>query len=84
MLGRLLEKELVRDDPECAAAVSSLTASKKVRREPSRCQHKENKGEREMVSSGSRAMFSIISLASFVLVSTMAPSILSKKLQAFC
>ena len=31
-----------------------------------------------MVSSGSRAMFSIFSLASFVLVSIFAPSMLSK------
>ena len=38
-----------------------------------------------MVSSGSRAMFSFVSLASLVLVYILAPSMLSKKkLQAFC
>ena len=42
MLGGLLEREMTRDDPEWAAAVASLTVSKKVKIMPSRRQHKEN------------------------------------------
>ena len=42
MLGGLLEREVTRDDPEWAAAVASLTVSKKVKIMPSRRQHKEN------------------------------------------
>ena len=41
MLGRLLEREVSRDDPEWAAAVASLTVSEKVKNMPSRRQHKE-------------------------------------------
>ena len=37
-----------------------------------------------MVSSGSRAMFSIASLSSLELVSILAPSMLSKNFEAFC
>ena len=40
MLGGLLEREVTRDDPEWAAAV---TVSEKVKIMPSRLQHKENK-----------------------------------------
>ena len=37
-----------------------------------------------MVSTGSRKMFSIVSQATLVLVSILAPSMLSINLQAFC
>ena len=40
MLGELLEREVIRDDPDWAAAVASLTVSERVRR--SRRQHKDN------------------------------------------
>ena len=42
MLDRLLEREVIRDDPEWAAAMKSLTACEKVKIMPSRRQHKEN------------------------------------------
>ena len=42
MLGELLEREVTRDDPEWAAAMSSLTVSEKVKIMPSKRQHKEN------------------------------------------
>ena len=42
MLSGLLEREVTRDDPEWAAAIASLTVSKKVKIMPSRRQHKEN------------------------------------------
>ena len=42
MLDRLLEREVIRDDPEWAAAMASLTACEKVKIMPSRRQHKEN------------------------------------------
>ena len=42
MLGRLLEREVTRDDPEWAAAAASLTVSEKVKIMPSRQQHKKN------------------------------------------
>ena len=42
MLGGLLESEVTRDDPEWAAAITSLTVSEKVKIMPSRRQHKEN------------------------------------------
>ena len=42
MLGRLLEREVTRDDPEWTAAVASLTVSEKVKIMPSRRQHDEN------------------------------------------
>ena len=42
MLGRLLEIEVTRDDPELAAAMASLTVSEKKKITPSRRQHKEN------------------------------------------
>ena len=42
MLGGLLEREVIRDDPEWAAAMASLTVSEKVKFMPSRRQHKEN------------------------------------------
>ena len=42
MLSGLLEREVTRDDPEWAAAIASLTVSKKVKIMPSRGQHKEN------------------------------------------
>ena len=42
MLDGLLEREVIRDDPEWAAAMASLTACEKVKIMPSRRQHKEN------------------------------------------
>ena len=42
MLGGLLERELIRDDPEWTAAVASLTVREKVKIMPSRRQHKDN------------------------------------------
>ena len=42
MLGGLLEREVIRDDPEWEAAMASLTVSEKVKIMPSRRQHKEN------------------------------------------
>ena len=42
ILSGLLEREVTRDDPELAAAISSLTVSDKVRIKPSRRQHEEN------------------------------------------
>ena len=42
MLGGLLEREVIRDDPEWAAAVTSLTLRQKVKIMPSRRQHEEN------------------------------------------
>ena len=43
MLGELLERKLTRDDPEWAAALTSLTVSEKVKIKPSKRQHNENK-----------------------------------------
>ena len=45
MLGELLEREVTRDDPECAAIMALLTISEKVKIKPSRRQHKENERE---------------------------------------
>ena len=42
ILGGFLEREVTRDDPEWAAAMASLTVSKKVGIKQSRRQHKEN------------------------------------------
>ena len=42
MLGRMLEREVTRDDPEWAAAMALLTVSEKVKIKPSRRQHKKN------------------------------------------
>ena len=42
MLDGLLEREVIRDDPEWAAAMASLTVSEKVKIMPSRRQHQEN------------------------------------------
>ena len=42
MLGRLLEREVTRDEPEWAAAIASLTVSEKVKIMPSIRQHKDN------------------------------------------
>ena len=42
MLDGLLEREVIIDDPQWAAAVASLTVSEKVKVMPSRRQHKEN------------------------------------------
>ena len=42
MLGRLLKREVTRDDPEWAAAIASLTVSEKVKIMPSIRQHKDN------------------------------------------
>ena len=42
MLGELLERKMTRDNPECAAAMASLTVSEKLKIKPSRRQHKEN------------------------------------------
>ena len=42
MLGGLLEREVIRDDPEWEAAMASLTVSEEVKIMPSRRQHKEN------------------------------------------
>ena len=42
MLGGLLEREVTRDDPEWAAAMSSLTVSEKVNIMPSIRQHKDD------------------------------------------
>ena len=42
MLGELLEREVTRDDPECASVMASVTVSEKVNIKPSRRQHKEN------------------------------------------
>ena len=42
MLGRLLEREVTRDEPEWTAAVALLTVSEKVKIMPSRRQHEEN------------------------------------------
>ena len=42
MLGRLLEKEVTRDDPEWTAAVASLTIREKMKTMTSRRQHEEN------------------------------------------
>ena len=42
ILGGLLVREVTRDDPEWAAAISSLTVSDKVRIKPSRRQHEES------------------------------------------
>ena len=42
MLGGLLEREVIRDDPDWAAAMASLTVCEKVKIMPSRRQHKEN------------------------------------------
>ena len=41
MLGELLQREVTRDDPEWAAAMTSLTVSEKVKVMPSRPQHNE-------------------------------------------
>ena len=45
ILGRLLEREVTRDDPEWAAAMASLTVNEKVKIMPSRRQHKENESD---------------------------------------
>ena len=42
MLGGLLERGVIRDDPEWEAAMATLTVSEKVKIMPSRRQHKEN------------------------------------------
>ena len=42
MLGGLLEREVIRDDPEWAAAVAPLTVREKVKIMPSRRHHEEN------------------------------------------
>ena len=42
MLGGLVEREVTRDDPKCAAAVASLTVREKVKIMPFRRQHEEN------------------------------------------
>ena len=42
MLGRLLEREVTRDNPEWAAAMASCPVSEKIRIKPSRRQHEEN------------------------------------------
>ena len=49
MLGELLEREVTRDDPEWAAAMSSLTVSEKVKIKPSRRQHKEKERDCRMI-----------------------------------
>ena len=49
ILGGLLEKEVTRDDPEWAAAMTSLTVSEKVRIKPTRRQHEENEKYRGTV-----------------------------------
>ena len=49
ILGGLLEKEVTRDDPEWAAAMTSLTVSEKVRIKPTRRQHEENEKDRGTV-----------------------------------
>ena len=41
ILGELLEREVTRDDPEWAAAMTSLTVNEKVKLMPSRRQHEE-------------------------------------------
>ena len=57
ILGELLESEKTRDDPEWAAAMASLTVSKKVNIRPSGRQHKEN--ERDCRTIVQQLVFSI-------------------------
>ena len=59
ILGRLLEREVTRDDPEWAADMASLTLREKVKIMPSRRQHKDNERDcrtivQQLVSSISR------------------------------
>ena len=52
MLGGLLEREVTRDDPEWAAAMASLTVSKKVKIMPSIRQHKDNERDCRSIATG--------------------------------
>ena len=66
MLGGLLEREVTRDDPEWAAAMTSLTVSEKVKIMPSRQQHKENERDgrtivQQLVSSISHEVLTSLS-----------------------
>ena len=67
MLGGLLEKEVTRDDPEWAAAMTSLTVREKVKIIQSRRQHKENEKDcrtvvQQLVSSILRSVLTGTSL----------------------
>ena len=71
MLGGLLERKVVRDDPEWTAAMASLTVSEKVKIMPSRRQHEENERDcrtivQQLVSSISLAILTSTLTSTFV------------------